>query len=580
MANAYDEELKRQAMRLPAIQRDTIAEILRLLRVAQAQVIAELAGATPSATVRLERQQQAINAAIRRFTAGSDAALQAGLDTAWQAGTELLTLPLAAGTGIAPVLRIDDRALLAMRSFTTDRIKDVGLKAVDRINGVLGQVLIGTTPLADAITHIQDILGGESRRRAQTIAYTNLGTAYSTASNEAMLEAERVGVKLAKRWLKSGKAHPRPSHVVAHNQIVRVSESFRIVDQRTGEIEMLRFPRDPKASAGNVINCGCLSIPVVDGSTFGASVIEIPDDPRKPVRKVSRARRDADSRAYVERVDDRLQRFLRSDLGAGAGMRVTRDSAPGQPATLRMVKAPFIPARAAWPGGETVLIHALDEALVRSHKAYAAAKVGDLAAAAELIERFASGGVVDQLRAAIGRGAAPRLLPVYAEEAGGRNPIPLALARWLGVQLGWEVETGIIQANRVFRTRTDGYYRLAMQPLFTGPVAIGRRYVLVDDFIGQGATLANLRGHVLAGGGKVTGFTSLTGKAVSANLGLQPATLAALRARHGEVLENWWRDTFGFGFDALTESEARYLLRYPDADRIRAEVAARFGKDG
>ena len=167
------------------------------------------------------------------------------------------------------------------------------------------------------------------------------------------------------------------------------------------------------------------------------------------------------------------------------------------------------------------------------------------------------------------------LLPVVAEEAEGTNAIPLALASRLSLALGWLLETRIIQANVAARTRKDGYYRLAIQPMFDGPVQAGREYLLVDDFVGQGATLANLRGYVIQHGGQVGGYTSLTGKIVSATLALQPATLAELRQIHGQDLESWWRAVFGFGFDAFTESEAKYLIDRTDAQRVRNEIVAR-----
>ncbi len=36
----------------------------------------------------------------------------------------------------------------------------------------------------------------------------------------------------------------------------------------------------------------------------------------------------------------------------------------------------------------------------------------------------------------------------------------------------------------------------------------------------------------------------------------------------------WWRERFGFGFEFLTEFEARYLLRAENADTIRNRLAA------
>ncbi|WP_295401984.1 hypothetical protein [uncultured Thiocystis sp.] len=60
-------------------------------------------------------------------------------------------------------------------------------------------------------------------------------------------------------------------------------------------------------------------------------------------------------------------------------------------------------------------------------------------------------------------------------------------------------------------------------------------------------------------GGTVIGATVLTGKPYSSVLEPTAQQLAALRAKHGQALEDWWRDRFGDGFDCLTQSEARTL---------------------
>ena len=95
-----------------------------------------------------------------------------------------------------------------------------------------------------------------------------------------------------------------------------------------------------------------------------------------------------------------------------------------------------------------------------------------------------------------------------------------------------------------------------------------------DDFIGQGGTLANLIGYVEAAGGHALGATVLTGKPYSAKVSPDRAQIEALRSKHGRDLENWWRERFGFGFDCLTRSEARYLENSQDADTIRDRLAA------
>lgn len=307
---AFDEEAKRQAARMPRIRKDTIAEILRILREAEEALVARLKDPTEAMESSLLRQREAVRDAIARFEADAGAAAGRGLDQAWEAGVDMLVKPMdAIGVDLRPALRIDDRALRALRNLTTDQIKGIGTRAVNRINASLGQVLVGTRTMTEAIQDVSHILGEETPVRARMIVYTSVGQAYSEGSDEAMRDAEAIGVKLGKRWVKSGKRNPRPSHVAAHNQMVRVAKPF-LIGTKKGAIEPMRYPRDPQASLGNVLNCGCMSLPVLDGSTFGAGVVHIPDDPSLPIRVVSAAQRAVDTQAEADRIRARLDAYL------------------------------------------------------------------------------------------------------------------------------------------------------------------------------------------------------------------------------------------------------------------------------
>lgn len=96
-----------------------------------------------------------------------------------------------------------------------------------------------------------------------------------------------------------------------------------------------------------------------------------------------------------------------------------------------------------------------------------------------------------------------------------------------------------MQVNVVRHTGANGFARLARQALFEGSVTPGADYFLVDDFVGQGGTLANLRGFIEFHGGNVVGATSLTGRSDSAKIALEEQQLAELRSRHGKALEDW-----------------------------------------
>lgn len=308
--SAFDDEVVRQAARMPAIRADTIAEVLRILRKAEEDLVARLRDPSAAMESSLLRQRDAVRDAIARFEAEAGAAVGRGLDRAWGAGVDLLARPMEAiGVDLRPALRIDDRALRALRNLTTDKIKGLTLDSVNKINAKLAEVLVGTKPMPEAIADVQKILGADSARRARTIVYTSVGQAYSEAGDEAMQQAVDRGVKLGKRWIKSGKRNPRKSHVAAHNQMVRASQPY-LIAMAKGGVEPLRFPRDPKASLGNILNCGCISVPVLDGSRFGAGVVHIPDDPTQPIRVVSAASRERRIEDEAARIRDRLQRYL------------------------------------------------------------------------------------------------------------------------------------------------------------------------------------------------------------------------------------------------------------------------------
>ena len=135
------------------------------------------------------------------------------------------------------------------------------------------------------------------------------------------------------------------------------------------------------------------------------------------------------------------------------------------------------------------------------------------------------------------------------------------------------MDAGIVQTNVVGHTGSNGFWRLARQAEFEGKVTPGCEYVLVDDFVGMGGTLANLKGYIESNGGRVVAAVTLTGKPYSAKLTPLPQTLQALREKHGTELEHWWIERFAHAFDALTESEARYLARTESIDTIRNRIA-------
>ena len=68
----------------------------------------------------------------------------------------------------------------------------------------------------------------------------------------------------------------------------------------------------------------------------------------------------------------------------------------------------------------------------------------------------------------------------------------------------------------------------------------------------------------------MVGATTLTISRDSDYIRLKAEALARLREKHGDAIETYWRNKFGY---CLTEPEASYLLRTPDVERIRTRIA-------
>ncbi len=102
-------------------------------------------------------------------------------------------------------------------------------------------------------------------------------------------------------------------------------------------------------------------------------------------------------------------------------------------------------------------------------------------------------------------------MPVHAEEAQGKNKIPVAFAAILAIRLKLTYSTDIVQINKPCRTGKGAYYRLINYPIFDGRIDNDQDYLIVDDTLTMGGTFASLRGYIENKGGRVIIATALTG---------------------------------------------------------------------
>lgn len=205
-----------------------------------------------------------------------------------------------------------------------------------------------------------------------------------------------------------------------------------------------------------------------------------------------------------------------------------------------------------------------------AHSEYASAKGGNTAAAIRLAQDMITDDIANCV-SNIFENEDGFLLPVLAQEAQGKNKIPLAIAKVLQVKTGIEVSMDTYQVIKVGRTQLDGLERIFAMPEFDGGEMAGKSFLMIDDTLTQGGTFAALASHIQQNGGKVIGGLALTGKQYSAKLTVDSEAIDRIKNKYGD-LENDFVQATGYGFDALTSSEARYLASYKPSKNIRARI--------
>lgn len=205
---------------------------------------------------------------------------------------------------------------------------------------------------------------------------------------------------------------------------------------------------------------------------------------------------------------------------------------------------------------------------LQKHPDYYPAKTGDFDAAM----RLAADVVTPELTQRLGDVQADVVLGVMGTEASGANAIPTAAAAHLASKLGIPLTRDIVKSNGPKRANMQALDRIFSRPTFHGDVKPGARYMLVDDTLGQGGTMAALADHIRTHGGEVEAVVVLAGKQYSSELSIKADTLARLRKQLGDIEYGFQRAT-GRGFDQLTESEARYLVNFKPQSAIRQRIA-------
>lgn len=243
--------------------------VVALLQAAQLQISQQLAGQPADwQQWQLNRIRDQLDTILTATGQQAGAAVDQALRSAWQQGEDIVDKPLAAaGMGVEMRLgALDARVLAAMRTFGVERMRAVSADAAGKIGQQLGLVTLGgITPFA-AMKAVNELLGGESMRRASTIVRTEVSRAFAVAGQERLVQAAPLVPGLGKQWRRSGKIHSRWNHDLMDGQVVDAGQAFKVPNPGGG-FDMMQCPHDPKAPPEQVIQCGCVALPWLKGWT-------------------------------------------------------------------------------------------------------------------------------------------------------------------------------------------------------------------------------------------------------------------------------------------------------------------------
>jgi hypothetical protein len=204
---------------------------------------------------------------------------------------------------------------------------------------------------------------------------------------------------------------------------------------------------------------------------------------------------------------------------------------------------------------------------IYDNKEYQAAKtMADVGAAIEICRKALDKAyryrVKRELEALSSKGYGQPILVAPCKPT-SKNVLAKTAAEFLGKKLKIDVDTDIREKPCPSRRDSDRRAKFFNMPKFEGPVQQGRVYIMVDDMVTTGATLAELRSHIIRNGGHV-GFCCSLASCDAMDKKLDPDSENVKRAQTifsklGETVQDYLKNATGLTPETLTNAEAGYF---------------------
>lgn len=257
---AFNKKVKDLVKKSNSMEDAAVKRAIKLLANARKEVAATVAS-TEWEAYRLPELKASIERTMNDYGTKYGIDLRDTQMEFWNHGIDMVDLPIRSVGIFAVIPEIDMTALGIMQDFSTDLVVGLGKDAAKRVSQEISMGIIGQKSPFEAMKAIGRNLKDKSifksiAARAETITRMEAGRVLEMASDARRKRAAEVVPGLGKEWKHgAGSRVPRLSHVAADGQTRGVNEDFDVGGKK------FSFPRDPKRSAKDTINCNCYTIP-------------------------------------------------------------------------------------------------------------------------------------------------------------------------------------------------------------------------------------------------------------------------------------------------------------------------------
>jgi len=251
---AFQKKVQDLINRVGTLQDNEVARVMGMLEDARREVAAMVAS-TEWKAYSIPQLKASVDRAIETMHQRYLSSQNAALGNAWNAGIDMVDLPLSS-SGIRMLgPEVSRTALEIGQGYSADLIKGLTADAVKKINGEIMMGIMGGKQPFDVMQAIGRNLDDKSvfksiATRAETITRTEMGN-INSASREARIEGTVRNtdppLKWMKKWISSGKYRPRPHHAALNGKTIPIDEKF---------LGYIPYPHAPGLPAEEVVNCG------------------------------------------------------------------------------------------------------------------------------------------------------------------------------------------------------------------------------------------------------------------------------------------------------------------------------------